>query len=824
MKVPSVERGLAEVQQGLEQVHLTSGTFDSASGLKPMSAYVVVAAVLCLAAWQMYGLASAAERPEGYAEPRREWGALPAYQVEDREGRVLAASVPSYDLLLSPRAMWQAHTPERIAARLAGSMQREEDAGFVTALRDAMLPADVDGWRVVEAWELSEAQAGRIDAFLGEHELAGWYVAPFAALAEGRGLVARDDQRGAGSWRLVWEPRRVLSAAERDRHGDAFGPRSWTRFLARGLWAALQAPPVDGQDAPEFDVREDGADVWRALIPEVEARPFERIPPEVAMDVAAALVDESVAHHQMRLAPRADREHPVAEFTVLGQWGFTEEGQRTPAPYVGLELTAAELLQAGHMPWIERQVAAYVWRPDRVSRKGASPYFLTSVDPAEPVAVRTTIDARLQGEANRILSEALEEFDAAIAMAVVLDVASGEVLALDSVSRYRVHGFPPVSHLFTPGSTFKLVTMAMALEAGLVTPTEPIDVGNGREFRIPRELGNRVVREARGAPSGVIRAADCVAESSNAGMIQIGLRLTPEQFRGKLVELGYGQKPGAGLGHESVFPISKLEDWKVRDHQVSMSFGHQVMVSMWQQAEALSCILRGGTWKPLSLVREVRQGDLAQTVTPTELGRPAPYRVFSEETSAQVRAMMTLGAREGTGKKIVRPDIEMGSKTGTTEKERGSLSTHVELGKIQELIATDTRVTNDEWSAIRKELKRQNPTDGGLYTSSIVVVGHLPDPDPATGIDRGWGREVMVYVTIEEPRNREKFGSRVAGPTAMKLLGEALGLTTFGAEPVVRGEDAPAGFLALDPETAGLPEAPLEDAPWSRFVTHGGGR
>ena len=81
----------------------------------------------------------------------------------------------------------------------------------------------------------------------------------------------------------------------------------------------------------------------------------------------------------------------------------------------------------------------------------------------------------------------------------------------------------------------------------------------------------------------------------------------PTYFRGKLVELGYGQKPGAGLGFENAFPITPMDGWKVRDHQVSMSFGHQVMVSMWQQAEALSCILRGGVWKPLSLVREVRQ-------------------------------------------------------------------------------------------------------------------------------------------------------------------------------------------------------------------------
>ena len=295
--------------------------------------------------------------------------------------------------------------------------------------------------------------------------------------------------------------------------------------------------------------------------------------------------------------------------------------------------------------------------------------------------------------------------------------------------------------------------------------------------------------------------------------------------------LGYGDKPQAGLGAENVFPISPLDKWKIRDHQVSMSFGHQVMVSMWQQAEALSCILRGGMWKPLSLVKEVRQGDTWQAVDPTELGRPAPYRVFGEDTCAQVRAMMTLGAREGTGKKIVRPDIEMGSKTGTTEKERGSLSSHVEMAAMEQLTLTNRNLTVAEWKELRRELKRQNPTDGGLYTSSIVVVGHLPDVDPVTGIDAGWDREVMVYVAIEEPRNREKFGSRVAGPTAMKLLCESLGLTEFGEVPVVVAEGTPEGFVTVDlsgedaaPATSGpasivLPETEGADAPWARFVT-----
>src|SRR5262249_50038980 len=147
----------------------------------------------------------------------------------------------------------------------------------------------------------------------------------------------------------------------------------------------------------------------------------------------------------------------------------------------------------------------------------------------------------------------------ALAMAIVLDVASGDVLAIDSVEAYGVQPFAPVYHTFTPGSTFKVLTMAIALEEHAVRPDTRFDVGDG-EYRVvnPKNGKVRLIHEAEGSLKGEQDAAHLFAFSVNAGLVQIGLRVPPEVFRGYLVPLGYGAVPGAGLGVERAGYLKEL--------------------------------------------------------------------------------------------------------------------------------------------------------------------------------------------------------------------------------------------------------------------------
>lgn len=774
---------------------LKKGTFDSASGLKPMSAYVVVGVVLLLSGVQLFSLAGKEVHAGDFVASRTEYRAPAPYRIEDAEGRLLAASVPSYDLLLSPQVMWQNHTPARISAALAGALG--QDATWAVGLEEAMLPSRPDGWRRVEAWEFGPKEAERVEAWIVEEELAGWAVEP--------------DEDLPATWRLWWQPRRVLSLSERERHFEKVGPSKWTRSLTRGLWKARHAPVREGLVTAAYDPVAAGEEIWRGLIPEVHNVPIERISPAAAMKVEAALSSEQVARGHMRLEPRDDREHPAGEFPTLGSWGFIEDGQREASAYVGLELAAADLATPDAMPWIDATLARFDWNADRVSRRGGAPYFLDSRTAALPVTVETSIDLALQRYTHKLLNEALHDHDATLAMGIVVDVASGEVLALDAISAFPTRSFLPVAHLFTPGSTFKIVTMAMGLDAGVVDPASSelgvgrFDVGNGENWPIPREFGNRVVDEADGAPHGIVSLAICLAYSINAGMIQVGIKLTPEQFRGHLVELGYGQKPHAGLGGENFAPLAPLTKWKVRNEQVSISFGHNIAVSLWQHAEGLTAVLRDGVWKPLTMISAVRQGERRE---PIASERGEPRRVFRSGVGGVVRDMMTLGARQGTGKKIVRDDIEMGTKTGTTWKELGVLSTRIEMQALARHIEAGDQLTNAEWRAERKALRNAHLGDKQEYTSSVVAVGHLPGGDPE--------REIMVMIVVDEPQ-KGKYGSQVAGPTAVAILAEALALTVNGIEHEVI---EPGGFATLDEEVSAhgdIAPAPAE-LPWKELI------
>lgn len=776
---------------------LKEGTFDSASGLKPISAYVVVAVVLLLAGVRLFDLARTEVLAADFVAERTELRTPENYRIEDRQGRLLAASVPSYDLLLSPQVMWQNHTPARICAALAEALG--QGPAWAVGLERAILPADEDGWRLVEDWEFGPKEADRVAAWIAGEELAGFAVEADAELPR--------------TWRLWWQPSLVLSKAERDRHFERVGPAKWTRFLTKGLWKARFAPVHEGLVKTPYDPVRAGEEIWSGLLPEVHKVPLERITPATAMEIERVLTAEQVARGHMRLLARSDREHPAGEFSTLGAWGFTQEGQAAPEAYYGLELAARELASPEALPWIDATLARYDWTADRVARRGSAPYFGDSREAAPPVTVGTTIDLALQRFCHQELSAALSTHDATLAMGIILDVESGEVLALDAVSRFPTRSFLPVAHLFSPGSTFKMITMAMGLDARAVDPNSSelgvgrFDVGNGKDWWLPAEFGRRNIDEAAGAPTGVQSLAACLAFSINAGMVQVGIKLPPAYFRGKLVELGYGKRPNAGLGGENFWPLAPLSEWKVRNEQASISFGHNIAVSLWQHAEGLSTILRDGIWRPLTLVRSVSQGDRTERIA-SERGEPR--RVFRAGVGDIVRDMMTLGAREGTGHLISRDDIEMGTKTGTTWKELGVLSTRVEMQAIAAHILAGDQLTHAEWSDERKLLRRAHLGDKQQYTSSVLAVGHLPGEDA--------GRELMVLVVIDEPQEG-KYGSQVAGPTAVLLLAEALGLTKNGIEKEVL---LPGGFVALPTEVEvadpALPPAPNAEHPWMRFT------
>lgn len=762
----------------------------------------------------------------------REVAPPPAYEILDAAGRVLARSVERLDLVMSPNAMWQAHTPEFMAARIS-----EATGGVLceAELLQAMFPdAAKQGFVRVKDPRLQPWQAARIEEWARTGSIAAGHArtASSAAASEADsdefwtgipfdGLWVEETLRG---FELCWDPLTTLSLAERSRHGFRKYPLPWTRHVADQLARCLWGSESLAVGADHRALEQQRQRVWSMLLPCQHVVVARQLDPRVAPNLYWTLVEEGVAAHQMRVERGNERVHPAGEWELLGNWGFpsqpraellvaqswgVSDPESIPArwqsdfqravrevlsrrhPSFGLESVAAELA-ADCFPSGVAQPAAFAYRRDKPARQRTRAYYYDAQPAGDAIQVVTTLDLELCRSVGQILDAALSEHDAALAQAIVVDVPTGDVLAVDAKSAYSLWGFAPVAHRFTPGSTFKAVVMAAALDDGLVTPTEPIDVGFA-PLPLEDDRGRtlRRIREAESAVDGVLTATECLAHSSNRGMTQIGLRLDPRAFRERLVALGYGQVPSIELGSERRGFLPALP-WKRLYTHASLCFGHELTTTLWQHTEALTTIVRGGERLPLRLFREVGHEQRVFELLPEE-----GQRIFDPRTCAEVRAMMQVGASEGTGRSVASPEhlpgLTVGTKTGTAEKVPTEICLHAELTHLADGHACSAEC--------RRTLMGERVGHSTCYTSSMALFAQ----DPASG------RELFVLVVVDEPRGEAKYGSRVAGPSAVRILEEALGRTRHGQ---LAASTALPGFRLGARESQNTSTAPWSEGEW----------
>jgi cell division protein FtsI/penicillin-binding protein 2 len=798
---------------------------DSASGLRPASAFVVIAGVLTMVGvW----VGRASLQGGGARAPwtRTESNPEPEYTILDSDGRSLALFVQRLDLVMSPNAMWQSHTPQRMARVVADVLECDE-----RELLDAMFPDMEEG--VVEAeFALDEEQAHRIDQWArhGRHESSGESL-PI------EGLWVQWSPRAA-AYKIHWAPEVLLSEVARTGHGMATNPLRWTRLVADGLAEGLWADDALGSGAPHTAREQQRQRIWDGLLPSTHTVVAKDFSADFAAELIRALDREAVAHHQMSIVYGRNRVYPAGRLPLLGGWGFVDpdraevlalrelgfddrelasregveavrailsEDERTeldgsirevlaqPHPLFGLERACDQLL--ADPAWdavLERSPATYLFQRFRAVRQRARSYYVESAPPSETPSVHTTLDVLLQQQVARVLEGVMIEHTPALAMAIVVDVASGDVLAIESREAYDYSGFAPLYHEFTPGSTFKPIVMAAALEEGVVRPHHTFDVGESREYRIP----GRVIHEAESSKTGVLTAAECLAHSVNAGMVQIGTKVPAEALHARFRALHYGERPGSGLGGERAGYLAALP-WKTSWTHASVTFGHELSVTLWQHAAALATIARGGDWLPLRIVRAVEQGGQRWELQP-----PAPEPVFSVETCVEVREMMQLGAREGTGQRVAGPEALpgaiVGTKTGTPQKVPSEVCGHLEMGHRQWHKERATPCSR----ACRASLKGAPMPHRSCYSPSMCIFGRREDSE----------REIMVLVVVDEPC-KGKFGGDVAGPAAVAIFKEAVGFTTLGEEPVY---DLVEGFAPseTDVELQGAADQPWAEAGW----------
>jgi cell division protein FtsI (penicillin-binding protein 3) len=283
--------------------------------------------------------------------------------------------------------------------------------------------------------------------------------------------------------------------------------------------------------------------------------------------------------------------------------------------------------------------------------------------------VKLTLDEKIQYIAERELAAAIAKTHALAGTVIVMNPNNGEILALANWPKFNPNTATDapaetrmnraVSAIYEPGSTFKLITLAAALDQGITRPAEIFNCENGAVY----VAGHRI-RDHK--PFGLLSVSDILAQSSDVGAIKIALRLGAPKFYDYIRAFGFGQYTGMDLPGESRGMLQHLESWTPVSIG-SISMGQEVGVTPIQLTSAVSAIANGGMFYRPHVIAELRRGEL---VLPAEgpLAPTEPRRVIRPETAATLRRLMEGVILKGTGSLAHLDGWTTAGKTGSAQK------------------------------------------------------------------------------------------------------------------------------------------------------------
>ncbi|HXG04968.1 MAG TPA: penicillin-binding protein [Candidatus Binatia bacterium] len=341
--------------------------------------------------------------------------------------------------------------------------------------------------------------------------------------------------------------------------------------------------------------------------------------------------------------------------------------------------------------------------------------------------VMLTLDAHIQYVAEREIDAAWRRTGAKAAMAVVMDPRNGDLLAVAIRPTFNPNTFlevPSREHWrnravtdpFEPGSTFKVILAAAALEERLVGPDDRIFAENGRIT-----VARTTIRDWK--PYGWLTFAEVLQNSSNVGSIKVGLALGPERYYRYMTAFGFGQPTGVGLAGESRGVLREPARWSALSLP-TLSIGQEISVTALQMVAAFGAVANGGVLVRPRIVSAVFDADGRQV---RRIEPVAVRRVIAPETARTLTRLLVRVVDEGTGHKAAIPGYAVAGKTGTAQK----LDPH---------------------------MRRYSRAAGVLS-----FVGFAPADDP---------RFVML-VLLDEPRT-ERWGSEAAAPVFAAIGREIL--------------------------------------------------
>jgi cell division protein FtsI (penicillin-binding protein 3) len=277
-----------------------------------------------------------------------------------------------------------------------------------------------------------------------------------------------------------------------------------------------------------------------------------------------------------------------------------------------------------------------------------------------------TIDQSIQYQAEAALTSAIAESHAKSGTAIVMDPHTGEILALANAPTFdpnNVGAAPPparanwaLQNIYEPGSTFKIVAYAAAIEKGLAKPDDYIDCQMGSIT-----VAKRVIHDHH--PFGNLTLTEALAESSNVAAIKLGMRVGDSTMYDYITRFGFGSRTGIELPGETAGMIHPVSRW-LPSSIGSIAIGQEVGVTPLQVAAAFSTLANNGVRIAPHIIREIR------TSTGTSIYRPNPeqHRVISTSTARSLRGMLEGVTLNGTAKKAQLDGYSAAGKTGTAQK------------------------------------------------------------------------------------------------------------------------------------------------------------
>jgi cell division protein FtsI/penicillin-binding protein 2 len=276
-----------------------------------------------------------------------------------------------------------------------------------------------------------------------------------------------------------------------------------------------------------------------------------------------------------------------------------------------------------------------------------------------------TLDKSVQNIVKTKLVKAVEQFEAAQACAIVADPKTMEILAMgcvpdfDPIAYYEAspeaYVNTTISGLYEPGSTFKPLIMAAAMEEKVLKPLDTMEEDG------PVEISGFKIQNWNKKYAGRISMSNILEKSSNIGMVYIGGKLGDDLLYDYLNRYGFGQPTGIDLQGEAGGNLRQRTEWYPIDYATA-SFGQGIAVTQLQLVRAFSSLVNGGYLMRPYVVKEVRQGDRVRTREPK-----IERRILSEHTSEVMKKMLQSSVDRAEMKFTFPKEYKIGGKTGTAQ-------------------------------------------------------------------------------------------------------------------------------------------------------------